>query len=144
MLPWQRGDISKLPKITICLDFFHQNIFQSAATSKAFQRWLQVTLWSTWGHFKPLTSPKFSWCSLFSNILKRKHLFGARIGHFFTISGLKKGGSKVRCFAYIWGKGLNKWYIFNLRFYTSIDRFLRRYGDMRVLSAKCTRIGNKR
>jgi hypothetical protein len=51
LLPWQRGDISKLPKITILPRFFfHQNLFQSAATSqgieiesKAFQRWLHVT-----------------------------------------------------------------------------------------------------
>jgi hypothetical protein len=45
LLPWQRGDISKLSKSLFCLDFFHQNWFQSAATSqgieiksKAFQR----------------------------------------------------------------------------------------------------------
>jgi hypothetical protein len=25
LLPWQQGDISKLPKITILFDFFHQN-----------------------------------------------------------------------------------------------------------------------
>jgi hypothetical protein len=30
MLPWQRGDISKLPKITILRWFFQQNWFQSA------------------------------------------------------------------------------------------------------------------
>jgi hypothetical protein len=58
LLPWQRGDISKLQKSLFCLDFFHQNVFQSAATSqgiwiesKAFQRWLHITLWLTWGHF---------------------------------------------------------------------------------------------
>jgi hypothetical protein len=51
LLLWQRGDISKLPKITFCLAFFHRNLFQSAATSqgieiesKAFHRWLHVTL----------------------------------------------------------------------------------------------------
>jgi hypothetical protein len=39
--------------------FFRQNWFQSAATSQlieiesnAFQRWLHVTLWSIWRHFK--------------------------------------------------------------------------------------------
>jgi hypothetical protein len=51
LLPWQRGDISKLPKITILPRFFPSNLFQSAATSqgieiesKAFQLWLHVTL----------------------------------------------------------------------------------------------------
>jgi hypothetical protein len=51
LLPWQRGDISKLPKSLFCLEFFHQNLFQSVATSqgieiesKVFQRWLHVTI----------------------------------------------------------------------------------------------------
>jgi hypothetical protein len=51
LLPWQQGDISKLPKLTILPQFFPSKLFQSAATSqgieiesKAFLRWLHVTL----------------------------------------------------------------------------------------------------
>jgi hypothetical protein len=49
-------------------------------------------------------------CSVFlATFLKRKHMFGAQIGHFFCYVWPKRGGrgSKVCCFAYIWGKGLN-------------------------------------
>jgi hypothetical protein len=84
LLPWQRGDISKLPKITICLDFFHQNLFQSAATSqgieiesKAFSvgytlpydrpgvilslSQVQNFSWR-WGGLRPLQTPQTPWC----------------------------------------------------------------------------------
>jgi hypothetical protein len=47
--------------------------------------------------------------TIFATLLKRKHVFGAQIGYFFTIWALKEAWvSKVRCFAYIWGKGLTK------------------------------------
>jgi hypothetical protein len=34
LLPWQRVNVSKLRKITILHCFFHQSLFQSAATSE--------------------------------------------------------------------------------------------------------------
>jgi hypothetical protein len=66
LFTWQRGVI--LQNITSLLWFFpHQIRFQNAVISqwietesKAFQRWLHVTLRSTLSHFLPLTSPIFS------------------------------------------------------------------------------------
>jgi hypothetical protein len=81
--------------------FFHQNLFQRAATSqgieiesKAFQRWLNVTF-DRPGFFFSLSqiknflgnegaAPKK--CSLsLATFLKQKHVFGAQIGHFFLL-----------------------------------------------------------
>jgi hypothetical protein len=52
------GTSQNCQKSLFCIDFFHQNWFQSVATSQwieiesdAFQRWLHVTIWSIWGHF---------------------------------------------------------------------------------------------
>jgi hypothetical protein len=52
------GTSQNWQKSLFCLDFYHQNLIQSAATSKwieieskAFQRWLHITLGSTWGNF---------------------------------------------------------------------------------------------
>jgi hypothetical protein len=68
---------------------------------------------NTRGHIPLLAT---AWCILsmgggaekvltfLAKIRKRKHMFGAHIGYFFTIWGLKERGSKVRCFGYIWGK----------------------------------------
>jgi hypothetical protein len=44
----------------------------------------------------------------------RKHVFGAKTEQFFTVLGLKEGvgGSRVRFFAYIWGKGLGIWILY--------------------------------
>jgi hypothetical protein len=62
LLPWQQGNISKYPKITI-LRWISKLISKGSMdwnSVKCFQCWLHVTLRSTWGYFKPLTSPKFS------------------------------------------------------------------------------------
>jgi hypothetical protein len=125
--------------LTIAKNHFFDPIFPSKFISKCcnfsmdwdrvkcFSAWLHVTLWSTWGHFKPLTSPKFfgvEWDSaplqtpqteggtspsgnplmylldgggaekvltFLATFLKRKHVFGAQIEHFFTILDLKRG-----------------------------------------------------
>jgi hypothetical protein len=69
-----------------------------------------------------------------STFLKWKHVFGAKTGLFFHYLRPKRGGVKVRCFAYIWGKGL-KWkslkshkiitkpYNANIMYNKSWDRF---------------------
>jgi hypothetical protein len=58
LLPWQQGTSQNCEITLFWALFFHQNRFQSAATSqwieivsKAFHRWLHVALRSTWDHF---------------------------------------------------------------------------------------------
>jgi hypothetical protein len=68
LLPWQRGDISKLPKITILPRFFRSKFISKCCNFsrdwdrvKGFSALVPRYLMIVMGHFYPLTSPQFSW-----------------------------------------------------------------------------------